>query len=281
MRELYDFEKRIIIDFVKTHPLFQDFDFNTISKIYLFESDKDNKNVYGRVEPLSSNPLTFKVLLCSNILMTFQKSNRSKSVVLHEFCHCYEIVTTSNLFDFYEKYKRPQCDTRQIIFATAIECWGEYFAYYFSAKFHEESFNLNSQIKALYTYKKALSTCYKHNEEVPYTDDLWNTLIALIRKTVFLVACYNSTKEIKYAEQLHLFNSISQKTLFDDYFSDITNYFTELYNTYPIWVSEEKYIEIGRKLFSVIKCIDLDFSTPDLSDSGVLKYVPNRYATNP
>lgn len=280
MRELYHFEKRIIIDFIKTYPLFQDFDFNAISKIYLFEIDKDNKNICGRVEYLSSSPLTFNVLLRPDIFMTFQKSNRSKSVVLHEFCHCYEIATTSKLFDFYEKYKRPQYDTWQVIFATAIECWGEYFAYYFSVKFHEESFNLDSQIKALHTYKKAIPTCYKHNEEVPYTEDLWDTLIALIRKTIILAACYNSTKEVKYAEQLHLSNSILQETLFDDYFSDITNYFAELYNTYPTWVSEDKYIEIGRKLFSVIRYIDLDFSTPDLLDSGVLKYVPNRCVAN-
>lgn len=275
MRELYNFEKRIIIDFVKTYPLFQDFDFNVISKIYLFETDKDNKNVCGRAEPISLNPLALKVLLRSDILKTFQNSSRSKSVILHEFCHCYEIATTSKLFDFYEKYKRPQYDTRQIIFSNAIECWGEYFAYYHSIRLYEESRNLNPQIKSLCTYKKALSTLYRHNEEVPYVDDLWDTLISLIRKTVILAAYYNSTKELKYAEQLHLSNSNSQETLFDEYFSDITNYFAELYNTYPTWVSEEKYIEIGRKLFSIIRYIDLDFSTPDLLDAGVFKYTPN------
>jgi hypothetical protein len=46
-----------------------------------------------------------------------------------------------------------------------------------------------------------------------------------------------------------------------------------LYEAYPNWLSEEAYIELGRKLFSFIKIHNLWFATDDLSDNFILKKI--------
>lgn len=52
----------------------------------------------------------------------------------------------------------------------------------------------------------------------------------------------------------------------------IIPYMDTLYQAYPDWVSEEKFLMIGKKLFSIIHNFNITYSTSDLSDNFV--FVP-------
>lgn len=271
MKVLDDYDKQKIFNFIKTKELFKNFDYSTIGELCTFDVDGNGKNIRGRVEILSTNPLKFRIMLQNDILNTFSISTSSQATVFHEFCHCLEIATTLKYYNYYETYNRPQENTWQIVFSNAIECWSEYFAYFHSCKLREENRNLDEQIEKIHKYKTTIKANFKSGVEIKYNDSLWDTLITIMRKTVILSSCYNSTHNRKYAEKLYLQDVNYKKNMFTDYFADIMHYFNKLYSEYPYWVSEDKFIEIGRKLFSITKYIDLDFSTHDLLDNGILK----------
>lgn len=276
MKVLDDFDKQKLFNFIKTKELFKNFDYSTIGELCTFDVDGNGKNIRGRVEILSTEPLKFRIMLQNDILNTFSISTSSQATVFHEFCHCLEIATTLKHYNFCTLHNRPQDNTWQLLFSTAIECWGEYFAYFHSCKLQKETRVLTPKIKNLYLYKQLFSKNFNHDDSIKYVEELWDGIVNMIRTTVILAACYHSTGDIQYANELHLQNTHPKYNILDDYIKNIVQYFHQLYETYPQWVSKDKFIEIGYTLFSLIKYLDLNFSTNDLSDSFVLKYCPKQ-----
>lgn len=276
MKVLDDYDKQKLFNFIKTKELFKNFDYSTIGELCTFNVDGNGKNIRGRVEILSTEPLKFRIMLQNDILNTFSISTSSQATVFHEFCHCLEIATTLKHYNFYTLHNRPQDNTWQLLFSTAIECWGEYFACFHSCKLRKETRVLTPKIKNLYLYKQLFSKNFNHDDSIKYVEELWDGIVNMIRTTVILAACYHSTGDIQYANELHLQNTHPKYNILDDYIKNIVQYFHQLYETYPQWVSKDKFIEIGYTLFSLIKYLDLNFSTNDLSDSFMLKYCPKQ-----
>ena len=200
---------------------------------------------------------------------------KAKSIVQHEICHCIEIkqLYDSNCLGI----NNPLNDnfrintTYNFLYSEAVNIWSEFFACYHNRKFNEwhEYPNAEDDIKQLNKWLSATKYYLDKHEEIQLCEDMlkflhtfWYHMVSLIAVHLhnhenILIADYKNT-EYKYIPQ---------------YFEYIYQCFRSKLESYPAWLSEDSYINLGKALIKILELNHIGFSTDDLSDNFIFKYV--------
>lgn len=258
-------------------------DFSAINRIHvaIYESLTAWK---GKVDTVNINgKLCFEIFFQQHVIYDYDydldsdntdKKLLAKSIILHELFHCKEMLTTSLCTDWENLYfHKPINTTRLWLFDSAIHMWGEYYAYFNSSKYYERNVNL---IDVLSTSNAELKVLHNEFSKTPVIDNIqiptsfMRHIDAFIHRCIMLVAYYNSTHKRKYLKEFkHIENSPIYQN-YHPYLKDLSHYMDFLYITYPNWISESAFVELGRKLFSFIRINSLTYYTTDLSDNFIL-----------
>lgn len=269
----------IIIEYMKKLSKQVDFEFELIQRIHIAVYDKSIA-WQGKVNPIDDNKnLYFELLFQQNVIDDLISENKDKiqlseSIIIHELFHCKEMTITSSYMDYNKLYFNTQFETtRELLFNTAVHQWSEYYAYYNSTKRNERNIKLSSYLSSV---EAILCVLYNKLAEesdaiadiqLPY--NFITDMISFIHRSVMLIACYNSTKSRKYQRELEYVERSSLYQKYYPYLKELSFYMDSLYITYPNWVSEKTFMELGYKLFSFIKINGITYSTDDLSDNFI------------
>lgn len=256
-----------------------DLDFNLIKRIYITVYDSLYEWL-GKVETINiDGNLYFELLLHHEVVNELisqdaDKISRAYSIIMHELYHCKEMHLTSQYINWQELFfQKTFSTTKSLIIHTAIQQWSEYYAYYNSAKIKERKIELLDNLSPV---EAVLITSHDRLIRINDTqliDSFITRLTDFIRLSIMFVAYYNSTHSLQYLKELEKIQRCNLYSKYYSYFFDLASYMDILYNTYPNWVSEDKFIELGHKLFSFMKINHLYFSSDDLSDGFEIKIV--------
>ena len=97
---------------------------------------------------------------------------------------------------------------------------------------------------------------------------VYDAILEFISYTIKLSARYNQSSDNLFILSLESISIVYKEHY--DYIFEIISYMDELYKNYPNWVSNEKFLEIGKTLFGIIHKYNIDYSTNDLSDNFIL-----------
>ena len=222
--------------------------------------------------------LLFQQSLLDDLASTdADKINLAQNIVIHELFHCKEFFIASQHVNWQNLYESSHITTtKTLLLNTAFQQWSEYYAYYHSSKTYTRNIKLSHYIS-----KADVSLELLHNEftQKPYITDIQipssfiTNITDFIHRCVMFVAHYNSTNHKKYQMELGYIHKSNRYNRYYPYLIDLACYMDNLYSTYPKWVSETAYIELGRKLFGFIAIHNLAFVTEDLSDNFRLREI--------
>lgn len=269
-----------LIDLIKSYAKQIEVDFNLIWQIYIIVYNNVNEYL-GKAQPINiNNKLYCNILLHQSIIEgltsdDIEKLNLSKNVILHELYHCKEIAITSSFLNWEKLYFHQTTDTTKLLLMDiAYNQWSEYYAYFHSSKMNHRDIKLSKYLSCVNSSLEALHIILIENPnmndiQIPYY--FIDNITDFIHTCVMLAAHYNATYDDKYIKVLKYIQRSSTYGKYYSYLKDIICYMDDLYNTYPQWVSELSFMELGRKLLSFIKIHSLTFSTDDLSDNFLVK----------
>lgn len=257
-------------------------DFDLIKRIQIVIYDKSYAYM-GKINPITINrEMFFELILQQAVLNDLLSEDENKikvsqNIILHELFHCKEMITTSLYVDFHKLYfHTPITTTRLLLLDTAVQQWSEYYAYYHSSKTYERDIIISDYISSANASLKVLhdKLIETHNmSEIQILYSFITNLIDFIHICIILIANYNATYNKKYKKE---FDSIKRSGIYGTYYpylKDLLHYMNDLLTSYPKWVSESAFIELGYKLFSFIHINKLTFTTNDLSDNFMLKLI--------
>ncbi len=241
-----------------------------------------NKICYGTTKYyIKDNHIIFIIELSDDIIPYVSEKQdsletfKAKSIVQHEICHCIEI---KQLYDrqclgnenpLNENFKINT--TYNFLYSEAVNIWSEFFACYYNRKVNEwhECPNVKNDLIQLNKWISATKYHLDIHKDVQLCEDMlkflhgfWYHMVTLIaihlhNQENILIADYQNTK-YKYIPQ---------------YFEYIYNYFKMHIEHYPVWLSEDNYIDLGKSLFKILEINKIIFSTNDLSDNFIFKSV--------
>lgn len=255
-------------------------DFSKITEIEIISSNAIN-DWLGKTEPIAQdNILYLKLLFVQSVVddLNSEDSSRillSKNIILHELFHCKEILTTSSFYKDIRKlyFHPPITTTKMLLIDTAFHQWSEYYAYYNSAKSYKKDIDISNALRIANVDIEVLQkdlTGY-NIQEIKIIPEFIEDSIDFIHHSIQLIAFYNSTHDIKYKNQIEKYMRNESYQYYYPYLKDLTSYMNDLYKTYPNWISEQNFIELGNKLMSFIKIFNLWFPVDCLSKNFVLK----------
>lgn len=255
-----------------------DLKFDLIQRICIVTYEK-SMEWYGKVNPVVyDGKLYYELLLQQNIIDDLLSENEdsiqiSESIIMHELFHCKEISITSSYIDYNKLYFKEQfVTTRELLFDTAVQQWGEYYAHYNSAPKYERNIKISNKFSSI---EAALCILYEELSkssniiDIQLPDSFITSMIQFIHISIMFVAHYNSTKNKKYQKELEYIERSSLYQKYFKYLKELSCYMDALYMTYPKWVSEKAFMELGYKLFSFIEINGITYSTNDLSDNFI------------
>ncbi len=263
-----------IISEAKTYKDFNDILFDNIVKIHLTVMD-DNIEWLGMVVPnVSNNNLVFELYIQETIVDDLVSKDKdkitfSKSIILHELYHIKEITITNNIIDIMPIYDIKKDCTRSVLINLGYKQWTEYYAHYNSAKYYCSNTNLSEAINKSEITLSLMKQIISNESQVQLFEFMYNNLNEFISKVVKFGAIYNMSQNNSYLESIKRYKYSSLYSHHYNYIHKIIPYMDSLYQTYPAWISEEKFLEIGKQLFSIIHKYNITYSTPDLSDNFI------------
>ena len=267
-----------VANLIKDYSLQIDFDFNLIQRIQVIIYDRVI-GWYGKAIPIIYNDslcfeLLFQQELINDLLANDNtKLQLSKSIIMHELFHCKEMYNTSLKIDWRKLYfHEPIVTTKMLLLDTAIKEWSEYYAYFNSSCYNNRQIRVSNYIGKADTSLKAIynnlsETFDTSNIQMPIS--FITDIIDFIHRCIMLVAYYNSTHNNEYKNEFEYFKRSSFYKDYYPYLKDLSYTMNNLYLTYPNWLSESAFMELGYKLFSFIKINDVTYSTIDLSDNFI------------
>lgn len=254
------------------------FDYKLIYRIHIIAYDKLNE-WNGKVELLNvNNNLCFELLLQQNVIDNLSSTNNelvmeSLSVIFHELYHCKEMYVVSQNTQWENIYFHAPIDTTKLLLLQiGSHQWSEYYAYYNSSKIYQRKIDLVHKLTdAMGSAIVLYNTLDKSDilDVQMQLNDIHN-FEQFIHYCVMLVAHYNSTHGKLYQKELNFIKGVSICEAYYPYLMDISSHLDSLYATFPYWVSEYSFIELGCKLLSFIRIHGLTFSTQDYSDNFIL-----------
>ena len=198
-----------------------------------------------------------KLKLHKNISDSFYKDNDfEKSVVYHELFHCKEMNISNKYVDLQKIFIESRYFTTSYKFLLNIGYmqWSEYYAYFNSTRYHIPNWFLYDDLKNVDISLKSIANIFTQNT-ISHTHvgiSLLNDITNLVACFIRIAACYNSSHNSKYRTEIQKCCKVSNYKYYNPYFLDISCYMNDLYNNYPNWISEEAFIELGKKLISFI-----------------------------
>ncbi len=265
--------KENIIKIAKQDNILNKLDYSKIL-FYTFTDENFECGFYGKVETkLINNDLYFDVLI-NDKFINYSESEKAISISLHELFHCYEISITSKYINWKQLYFNHQFDnTHDLILDLAYHNWSEYFAYINTCKYHKRLFQLKPYIEMTDISLRVLKENAIKDGEAMLYDQAKNNIDNYIHNLILVLAHYNYSKDEKYI--IDILNC--KNTNYDSFYRQAIKLIpklNELYTNYPNWVNEETLLSFGKQLTGIIKYYHLGFSTEDLSDNFIFKYIP-------
>lgn len=146
--------KDLICKYVSLHNEFTNFNFSCINRICTFK--EKNLGYIGKVNPINNNgKLEFEILYHASILNNI---SQNESVILHEFFHCKEMLSTSKHIDWQRIYfTNNHSQTYGIILEFGYFQFSEFYAYYETCKYKERAIDLSKLIHEVDIYLSLMS----------------------------------------------------------------------------------------------------------------------------
>ena len=264
-----------VLDEAQLQKDFLDYPLIVISKIHITIIDRIGDWEAKIIPAVSSGKLNFELYIKRNIVEFLYSKNieqkmYGKSIIFHELYHVKEFLITNNAIPLMPIYNIIRNSTHSLLLYLGYIQWTEYYAHYNSTKYYQP---YSDDIKESIELVDDILTTIKHGidiyDEYQLAEGLFKGINIFISCTIILSARYNQAHNESY---MILLQSIHNETAFDrqyKYIRKMILYMDNLYQTYPTWVSEEMFLEIGKTLFSIIHDYGITYSTPDLSDNFI------------
>lgn len=217
------------------------------------------------------------VLIYIKYIQDSTEAFKAKSVFQHELFHCVEI---KYLYEN-KKLKSPYplednfeiTTTYNFLYDESVKLWSEFYAFYNnrSINWWHEVPDIRIDIKEIHKWLLATRevAMNKKSSEVKMCADMFNSLHEFWYNMISLSALHmQSGENILINDYLK-----AEIPYIQIYFQTIYDYLKTNITFYPMWLSEENYIKLGRMLMLITRFYGLDFSTEDLSDNFVLKII--------
>lgn len=273
MNKPIDLINLIILE-AKSYDDFKDITFDNITKIHLTIMDNNIEWLGMTIPNISNNNLVFELYVQDTIIDDLfskdeDKCMFSKSVILHELYHIKELVKTNNIIDIMPIYNIKKDCTRSMLINLGYRQWTEYYAHFNSAKYYCSNTTLSNVIYQSEITLSLIKQTIVDESQVQLFEFMYNNIAEFIATSIKFIAIYNESQDISYLKSLRKYEQNDLYINHYNYIHKIIPYMDELYHTYPTWVSEEKFLEIGKTLFSIIHEYGITYSTPDLSDNFI------------
>lgn len=273
MNKPIDLINLIILE-AKSYDDFKDITFDNIAKIHLTIMDNNIEWLGMTIPNISNNNLVFELYVQDTIIDDLfskdeDKCMFSKSVILHELYHIKELVKTNNIIDIMPIYNIKKDCTRSMLINLGYKQWTEYYAHFNSAKYYCSNTTLSDVIYQSEITLSLIKQTIVDESQVQLFEFMYNNIAEFIATSIKFIAIYNESQDISYLKSLKKYEQNDLYINHYNYIHKIIPYMDELYHTYPTWVSEEKFLEIGKTLFSIIHEYGITYSTPDLSDNFI------------
>lgn len=260
--------RNIILKLIQDCDFTKDFNTNLIHDISEFTCSVEQLTFTARNNPVNTNPITFNILLYKTIVEYISIPNKNynfaKAVILHEIFHCKEISITSQIIG--NKYYFLQTDSTYLfILRIGIQQWSEYYAHFNSSIYHRTNPKLNENAKNVDIYLTVFSEKI-HNE---------NNMLQMPEIFLYKIEDFICSVIIAVAQNNRLGNEdLNVKNIhLNNYILDIAIYMNQKYLKYPTWVSINDFINIGKKLIGLLHYYHIGYTTKDMSDNFIFKYI--------
>lgn len=204
------------------------------------------------------------------------KYNHAISIIAHELYHCKEMLITSQYINYKKIYFYNEIDTTyDFILDFAKKLFSEYYAYYYSSSFFSPNTDsdLKSDINDSSVSLFVLNENAKSNLTVPIPESFLKKINSFMYRCVKHLAIYHFTNDEKH---LHIFDKYKDNQMYYlhyKHYLQLNPILKEAFALYPQNMSEGFLIEYGKNLLSIFNLYSLNYSTDDLSDNFVLKYI--------
>lgn len=263
-----------IISEAKTYEDFKDVSLENINKIHITVKD-DNIEWLGKIIPSNSNNnIDFELFLQSSVIDDLLSSDKSessfaKSIILHELYHLKEITFTNKFLNIMPIYDIIKDCTRSMLIYLGYTQWSEYYSHYNSSKYYYSLPELSDCINQSEISLTVLKQTLDKESPAQLPEFMYNNIKSFIAKAIKFVAIYNQSKDDSFLKSIKKYESEKLYLPHYNFILKMITYMNELYQTYPNWISEEKFLMIGKELFSIIHDYNMTYSTSDLSDNFI------------
>lgn len=265
-----------IISEAKLSTYFSNINFDDITKIHITICNKNN-DWLGKVIPKSSNDkLTFELFIHQSIINDLQtakddKYNFAKSVIFHELYHINEMLITNKIIDIVALHDIKRDCTKSLLTNLGYLQWSEYYAHHNSSKHFKPSIHIAKHIEQAEVSLTILKETAEKENIATMFEFMYNNIEKFISSSVILAANYNCSHDSSYLKIIRRYEYSNLYAPFYNHINEIINYMDSLYNSYPEWINENVFLEVGEKLFSIIHSFNMTYSTNDLSDNFIFK----------
>lgn len=264
-----------IIQTLKYENDFSIIQFENIKNISITEMEE--LGYLGKVTPSEiNNQLVFDVIIHKIIIENLLSDNDDKieyatSIIKHELFHIKEMVITNRKIPIMPIFNIVRNSTYSMLIHLGYIQWSEYYAHYNSYKYYQEQFSINKQIEQAEISLTILKDTIIKEHSAQLYEFMYNNIESFIARAIIISAHYNYEHDKKCLTHLIRYRNSKLYKPFYDYIYELIPYMESLYNTYPNWVDESHFFDIGKHLFSIIHAFGITFSTDDLSDNFVFK----------
>ncbi len=254
---------------------FKDISFECIQKIMIVPPNSDFR---GKIVPYYiMGKLVFDILLDKNIETNLSSDdvnnkNESLTIIFHEIYHYKEALITSKNIDYHKlMFDDNYSDTYTMVLCIGYKQWAEYYAYFNSAKYQIRNILFDTFIQKSWVSLQAMHNILLNTETIQMPFSFYESIKQFISNAIIFTAQYNYLPDHQYLTPLYKYKNNKDYSKHYEYIMELIPYMDNLYNSYPNWVSESKFVEIGKYLLNILHRFNIEFSTKDLSDNFIYK----------
>lgn len=253
---------------------FKNVPIDAIIRIHITILNKRN-DWLGKIVPiLYEGKLAFEIFIHQSVIDDLQSDENDKigyarAVILHELYHLKEMSMTNNIIDVTLVHNIKRDCTFNLLNSLGYLEWGEYYAHFNSTKHYKGHNNMSDSIYQSEISLSVLSSKLDEENDVMMPEFMYDNIHSFISKSVIFAARYNCSQDESYIKNLRRYKNSNLYKAHYNYISDLIVYMDSLYQTYPNWISKSIFLDIGRRLFSIIHYYNITFSSDNLLDSFV------------
>lgn len=255
----------------QTNCDFNNLSFKDINKI---EIVIPNSDFCGKVDPFYiNNSLLFDFMFDQDVINNLQAPNirtrdKATSIVMHELYHYKEITITANNTNYHNLiFDNNYSNTYTMVLSLGYKQWSEYYAYYNSSKYYQRNIIFDNVIRQSCATLQSMHNILYKNDIVQMPFQLYLNVKNFICNAIMFVAQYNYCLNSEYLKLIQKYQNDIYYSKHYEYIITLIEYMSNLYDSYPNWVSESKFIQIGKFLLNIFQRYNITYSTNDLSDN--------------